>query len=98
MVVKPASETKHAGSVEYWKARYERQKFLISSMAALLTRYGSSIEPDQLYSVFLLTLMGQYAWETRVITRTNPRRSLWALRGCGATFTVFLPVETGYGL
>jgi signal transduction histidine kinase len=60
MVVKPASETKHGESVEYWKARYERQKFLIGSMASLLNRYGSSIEPEQLYSVYLLTLMGQF--------------------------------------
>jgi signal transduction histidine kinase len=60
MVINPATETKNTESVEYWKARYERQKFLIGSMASLLNRYGSSIEPEQLYSVFLLTLMGQF--------------------------------------
>jgi|GEM_PF-1856828 len=60
MVVNPASDTKNAESVEYWKSRYERQKFLLSSMVSLLNRYGSSIEPEQLYSVFLLTLMGQF--------------------------------------
>ena len=41
MGVNPASDTKNAESVEYWKSRYERQKFLISSMASLLNRYGS---------------------------------------------------------
>jgi signal transduction histidine kinase len=43
-----------------WKTRYEEQKFLLNSMTSLLGRYGSSIEQEQLYSAFLLTLMGQF--------------------------------------
>jgi len=48
-------------TAEYWKDCYERQRFLVNSMTSLLNRYGSSIERDQLYSAFLLTLMGQFA-------------------------------------
>jgi two-component system phosphate regulon sensor histidine kinase PhoR len=43
-----------------WKARYEKQTFLIGSMTSLLSRYGSSIELTHLYSAYLLTLMGQF--------------------------------------
>ncbi len=46
-------------SVEYWKARCEKLRFMITSMTSLLNRYGNSIDLEQLYSAFLLTLMGQ---------------------------------------
>jgi signal transduction histidine kinase len=59
MTVKNPTNTENPASAEYWKARFEKQRFLINSMTSLLNRYGSSIELDHLYSAFLLTLMGQ---------------------------------------
>jgi GAF domain-containing protein len=59
MNVKVPSD-KGTATTEYWKSCYERQKFLVNSMKSLLNRYGSSIEREQLYSAFLLTLMGQF--------------------------------------
>lgn len=55
------SPDKDTATAEYWKDSYERQRFLVNSMTSLLNRYGSSIELEQLYSAFLLTLMGQFA-------------------------------------
>jgi len=71
MTVGSPPEDKTA-SVEYWKERCEKQGFMITSMTSLLNRYGNSIDLEQLYSVFLLTLMGQlllseacyYAYDT----------------------------------
>lgn len=61
MVVKSSSREGAVQAAVGWKDRYERQKFLVNSMTSLLSRYGNSIERDQLYSAFLLTLMGQFA-------------------------------------
>jgi len=60
MTVKKPPIAETAATAEDWKARYEMQKFLVGSMTSLLNRYGSSIELEQLYSAFLLTLMGQF--------------------------------------
>jgi len=60
MTVKSKTGKKNTVSSKDWKTRYEKQKFIVNSMTSLLNRYGSSIEPEQLYSAFLLTLMGQF--------------------------------------
>jgi signal transduction histidine kinase len=60
MTVKNPPDATKSASPEYWKNRYEEQKFLLNSMKSLLGRYGSSIEHEQLYGAFLLTLMGQF--------------------------------------
>lgn len=60
MAVKNQPRRVEVASPEYWRSRYDKQRFLINSVTSLLNRYGSSIETDQLYSAFLLTLMGQF--------------------------------------
>jgi signal transduction histidine kinase len=47
-------------TIEYWKNEHDKKVFLINSMTSLLNRYGNSIEIENLYSVFLLTIMGQF--------------------------------------
>lgn len=59
MSVKPPPGKKTL-TAKYWKDCYEQQRFLVNSMTSLLNRYGSSIEREQLYSAFVLTLMGQF--------------------------------------
>jgi signal transduction histidine kinase len=59
MSVKPKAGGKTL-TAKYWKDCYEQQRFLVNSMTSLLNRYGSSIEREQLYSAFVLTLMGQF--------------------------------------
>lgn len=44
----------------FWKARYQKQKFLIASITSLLNKYGSSTDLDSLRGTFLLSLMGHY--------------------------------------
>jgi len=46
--------------VDFWKARYQRQKLLIASITSLLNKYGTSLDTEHLHSAFLLTLMGHY--------------------------------------
>jgi signal transduction histidine kinase len=60
MAVKRSTGKKQAPHSGGWKARYEKEKFIVNSMTSLLNRYGNSIEPEQLYGAFLLTLMGQF--------------------------------------
>jgi signal transduction histidine kinase len=45
---------------DFWKARYQRQKFLIASITSLLNKYGNSTDLDSLRGTFLLSLMGHY--------------------------------------
>ena len=59
MRVKPPPNKKTL-TAKYWKDCYEEQRFLVNSMTSLLNRYGSSIEREQLFSAFVLTLMGQF--------------------------------------
>ena len=53
-------QTSAESLVDFWKARYQRQKLLIASITSLLNKYGSSLDIDHLHSAFLLTLMGHY--------------------------------------
>lgn len=53
-------QTSTESLVDFWKARYQRQKLLIASITSLLHKYGSSLDTEHLHSAFLLTLMGHY--------------------------------------
>ena len=60
MAVNSPPKKQKTKSVQHWKSEYDKKVFLINSMTSLLNRYGTSIELENLYSVFLLTLMGQF--------------------------------------
>lgn len=73
MTVKNKTGKNNNASPKDWKTRYEKQKFIVNSMTSLLNRYGSSIEPEQLYSAFLLTLMGQFVVTDSCYYRYDPK-------------------------
>jgi signal transduction histidine kinase len=91
MSVKTSQEKKTA-TAAYWKEQYEKQRFLVNSITSLLNRYGSSIELGQLYSTFLLTLMGQFvASDASYYSFSSGDRSLLPTLAYGRLKPVELP-------
>lgn len=60
MTVKSPPEHPQPHPAEHWKDEYFKKVFQIKSVTSLLNRYGSSIELENLYGAFLLTMMGQF--------------------------------------
>jgi signal transduction histidine kinase len=47
-------------AAELWKNRFHRQNQLVGAITSLLTKYGSTVNLDELHRAFLLTLMGHF--------------------------------------
>ncbi|MDH4036710.1 MAG: HAMP domain-containing histidine kinase [Candidatus Krumholzibacteria bacterium] len=77
---------------DFWKIRFKRERQLLGAVTSLLSKYGSTVDTDELHRAFLLTLMGHFAVGDAALYVPSPDgRTLEAAAAYGRTRASALP-------